>query len=236
MELSHEAVKDLIAPYVLGAVSPEEEREIRAHIVSCDECMQEAESFSTVTSALALASDPAPLPAGFVDRVVAHVNDARPESSAAAAGAAPWYRRWTGWQVVATSALLVVALILGAFVVNDRKDLEQRQKVLAALLQHERGGMDLQGTTGAVAKVVPTSNGSIFVATGLHEAPSHHTYQLWLIKDDGTPVSAGTFVMQGGVAVLESHLPLSRFAKAAVTVEPSGGSQRPTTQPVITSS
>jgi anti-sigma-K factor RskA len=42
--------------------------------------------------------------------------------------------------------------------------------------------------------------------------------------------------MNGGVAVLESQLPLNGFDKAAVTVEPSGGSEKPTTQPVITSS
>jgi anti-sigma-K factor RskA len=237
MELSHEAVKDLIAPYVLGAVAPEEEREIRSHILTCDECTQEAESFAMVTAALPHATAPVPLPAGFVDRVVAHVHDARPLSSpAASALRVPWYRRWTGWQVIATSALLVVALVMGAFLVNERKNLEQRQKVLTALLHHERDGMELQGSAGAVAKVIPTSNGTIFVASGLREAPADHTYQLWLIKSDGTPVSAGTFAMDGGMAVLESHLPLDGFDKAAVTVEPSGGSKKPTTQPVITSS
>ena len=71
MELSHEAAKDLIAPYILGAVSPEEERAIRDHIMSCDECMQEAESLSVVSSALPLLAEPTELPAGFVDRVVA---------------------------------------------------------------------------------------------------------------------------------------------------------------------
>ncbi|MEA2486041.1 MAG: hypothetical protein QOD46_1152 [Actinomycetota bacterium] len=237
MELSHEAVKDLIAPYVLGAVAPEEEREIRSHILTCDECTQEAESFAMVTAALPHATEPVPLPAGFVDRVVAHVHDARPVASPwPSAGRVPWYRRWTGWQVVATSALLVVALVLGAFLVNERKNLEQRQKVLTALLHHERDGMELHGSAGAVAKVIPTSNGTIFVASGLHEAPADRTYQLWLIKSDGTPVSAGTFAMNGGVAVLESQLPLNGFDKAAVTVEPSGGSEKPTTQPVITSS
>jgi anti-sigma-K factor RskA len=236
MELSHEAVKDLIAPYVLGAVSPEEEREIRSHILTCDECTQEAESLAMVTAALPHGAEPVPLPAGFVDRVVAHVHNDRPVASPAPAISIPWYRRWKGWQVVATSVLLVVALIMGGFLVNEHKNLEQRQKVLSALLHHERDGMELQGSAGAVAKVIPTSNGSIFVASGLRQAPADHTYQLWLIKGDGTPVSAGTFAMNGGVAVLESHLSLDTFDKAAVTVEPSGGSTQPTTQPVITSS
>jgi anti-sigma-K factor RskA len=237
MEMSHEAVKDLIAPYVLGAVSPEEERQIRSHILTCDECTQEADSYAVVSAALPHSVDPIPLPVGFVDRVVAQVHDARPgTSSYTSASRPPWYRRLTGWQVVASSGLLVVALILGGFLINAHRNLEQRQRVLTALLHHERDGMDLQGSSGAVAKVIPTSSGSIFVASGLHEAPADHTYQLWLIKGDGTPVSAGTFTMSGGVAVLESHLTLDAFQKAAVTVEPAGGSKKPTTQPVITSS
>jgi anti-sigma-K factor RskA len=128
----------------------------------------------------------------------------------------------------------VIALILGAFLVNENRSLEQRKKVVAALLRHERDGLDLQGSAGAVAKVVPTDSGSMFVASGLHEAPADHTYQLWLIKN-GTPVSAGTFTIKGGLAVLESSLQLDGYEQAAVTVEPAGGSQQPTTQPIITS-
>ena len=232
MELSHEAVHDLIAPYVLGAVPPDEERDIRDHIMSCEDCMREAESFSMVTASLPLAAESAPLPAGFVDRVVASVQEARPAPSTTERS--PWYRRWTGLQVALTSGLLVIALTLGAFLVNENRSLEQRQKVVAALLRHERDGLDLQGSAGAVAKVVPTDSGSMFVASGLQEAPADHTYQLWLIKN-GTPVSAGTFTIKGGLAVLESNLHLDGYEQAAVTVEPAGGSQQPTTQPIITS-
>ncbi|MEA2505403.1 MAG: hypothetical protein QOH48_21 [Actinomycetota bacterium] len=235
MELSHEAVKDLIAPYILGAVSPDEERSIRAHVMSCEECMQEAESFSAVTTALPLAADPVPLPSGFVERVVTQVHDSRPLSGVDKSRArSPWYRRWSGFQVVATSGLLIVALILGAFLMNERRSLDQRQKALAALLQHENDAMELHGVSGAVAKVIPTSSGSIFVASGLNEAPDRHTYQLWLIKN-GTPISAGTFDIKGGVAVLESTRALTGVDQAAVTIEPSGGSAQPTSTPIITS-
>ena len=127
------------------------------------------------------------------------------------------------------------ALILGGFLIKQHTDLQQRQKVVAALLRHEGDGMDLQGPSGTVAKVIPTTNGSLFVASGLHDPPANHTYQLWLLRN-GTPVSAGTFTMKGGLAVLESDLTLEGYDHAAVTVEPAGGSSHPTTQPVITSS
>jgi anti-sigma-K factor RskA len=236
MELSHEAIRDLIAPYVLGAVSPEEEREIRNHILSCDECTREAESYAAVTTALPLTADAMPLPVGFVDRVVAQVHDARPGPSQAPGPAhAPWYRRWSSFGALATAALLIVTLSAGTILVNEHNDLEQKQKVVAALLHHEQDGIALKGPGPAAGKVIPTSTGSIFVAAGMHKPPKEHTYQLWLIKN-GTMISAGTFTAKGDLVVLETNRSLSGVDSAAITIEPAGGSQQPTTQPITTSS
>jgi anti-sigma-K factor RskA len=234
MELSHEAVQDLIAPYVLGAVSPEEEREIRAHILTCDECTQEAESFSMVTAALPHASASAPLPAGFVDRVVALVHDARPAPAPSGAiSRSRWSGLWSRFGAVAAAGLLVLAVLGGAILVRQHNDLEQKQRVLAILLHHQNDGIDLRGPADAVGKVVPTSNGSIFVASGMRKPPSAHTYQLWLIKN-GTPVSAGTFSVKGDLVVFETGRSLAGVDSAAITIEPAGGSQHPTTQPITT--
>lgn len=231
MELSHDSLSDLIAPYVLGAVSPEEEREIRAHILSCEECTREAESFAMVTKGLPLAADNVPLPAGFVDRVVARVHDARPAVGGPAAGRSPWYRRWTSWGALAAVGLLIVSVFAGVALVKEHNDLQQKKKVLAVLLHHENDGINLQGPADAVGKVVPTSNGSMFVAAGMHKPPNAHTYQLWLIKN-GTPVSAGTFSVKDDFAVLESSRSLDGVDGAAITIEPAGGSEHPTTHPI----
>jgi anti-sigma-K factor RskA len=234
MELSHEALSDLIAPYVLGAVSPEEEREIRAHILSCEECTKEAESFAMVTKDLPLTADRAPLPAGFVDRVVARVHDARPAlGRPAALNRSPWYRRWTSFGALAAAGLLIVLVFAGVALVNEHNDLQQKQKVLAVLLHHQNDGINLQGPAEAVGKIVPTSNGSMFVAAGMHKPPNAHTYQLWLIKN-GTPISAGTFSVKDDFAVLESSRSLAGVDGAAITIEPVGGSEHPTTHPITT--
>jgi anti-sigma-K factor RskA len=231
MELSHEAMKDLIAPYVLGAVSPEEERGIRNHILSCEECTKEADSFAAITTALPLTADQVPLPAGFVDRVVARVHEDRPAPSTSPARHAPWYRRWNGLALATTGALLIVSLFAGAILVNEHNDLEQKQKVLAVLLHHQKDGIGLLGPGSAVGKVVPTSNGSLFVASGMRKAPKEHTYQLWLIKN-GNMISAGTFSVKGDLIVLESKRSLTGVDSAAITIEPAGGSAHPTTQPI----
>ena len=233
MELSHEAARDLIAPYVLGAVSPEEEQSIRDHIISCEDCMQEAESYSVVTASLPLAADPVVLPAGFADRLVARIHDARPALSPRTATRSRWYQRLTGGAVVATAALLVVSLFAGAILVNEHNDLEENQKALAILLHHDKDGIALKGPADAVGKVVPTAQGSIFVAAGMRKPPKAHTYQLWLLKN-GTPISAGTFSVQGDLVVLEFNRSLSGVNGAAITIEPDGGSDHPTSRPITT--
>ena len=89
MDMSHDELKSLIAPYVLGAVSPEETEYVRAHIVACDECMAEADSYSTVASSLALSVDEEPLPDGFIDGVMARVREESKGSAAPTAVRSP---------------------------------------------------------------------------------------------------------------------------------------------------
>ena len=83
----------------------------------------------------------------------------------------------------------------------------------------------------------------MFVAEGLDAAPEDHTYQLWLMEgscaDPAAPEceihSAGTFEPESGIALLRTSRPLKGRVRAAVTVEPDGGSEAPTSTPVIIS-
>lgn len=236
---SHEDLKALIAPYVLGAVSKEEERAIRSHIMSCEECMREAEGLSGAAAALALAVDEAPVPAGFADSVLARVEEERPETR----GAPVMLDRWFRWRnAIAGVAVVSVAatIVLASALVALRGEVQRYESAVPPLVHGE--GMRLAGTGGAVARMVPTADGSTLFATGLDEAPDRHTYQLWLMEcvdpediETCDPTSAGTFDVAGGIAVLETSASLEGYDRAAVTVEPEGGSEGPTTLPVIDS-
>jgi anti-sigma-K factor RskA len=239
MELSHDEVRELIVPYVLGALSPEEAPFVRAHILSCDECMAEADSYSDVAAKMALSADPIPLPDDFADKVMATATEGAAEVAAEVpltpARAAGRSRRFRFGLVPALASLAVVLAIavLSVSLVRTRGQLDVYERVVSSVL-HSDEGMELRGA-GAVARVVPTSGGSVFAATGMQEAPDNHTYELWFV-DDGRPVSAGTFSVTNGVAVLESSRSLGGFEAAAVTIEPAGGSPdgRPSTDPIMT--
>ena len=237
--MTHDELRSLVAPYVLGAVSAEEEREVRSHIMSCEECMREAESFSGAATSLALAVEEAPVPAGFADAVVARAESERP-AGAGAPVKVEWWFRWRKLLAGAAAASVVAMIVLASAFLAQRAQVQSYESAIAPLVHGE--GLRLAGAGGAVARMVPTADGATLFATGLGEAPDRHTYQLWLMECDEPnvietcdPTSAGTFDVSGGIAVLEIGSSLEGYDRAAVTVEPEGGSEEPTTLPVIDS-
>lgn len=232
MKGTHEEVKDMIASYVLGAVPEEEVPMIRSHILSCELCMEEAESYSRVTSSLAHAIDPVHLPEGFAERTMAELGEGR-ESLQPSRGRA---RRWSlGWAL--SSAVLVLIIVASAFVLfQTRSELDTNEQIVAALLEEE--GVGLQGD--GVGRIVETESGTKFVAEGLDPAPEGKVYQLWKMSDgcptgsDCTIESAGTFDVEDGLVVTEAEGSLTEFSEAAVTIE-EGEVEAPTTEPVMAS-
>lgn len=86
--------------------------------------------------------------------------------------------------------------------------------------------------SGRLAVVTAGSERSV-VARDLPDLPDGRAYQLWAIDADGEPASAGLFDGDGGLIALTSPPPGKETAAVAVTDEPSEGSSRPTTDPVV---
>lgn len=238
----HEEVRESIPAYVLGAVPAEEMALIRAHILSCDECLAEADRFAETTSSLSLAVEPVPLPSGFADRVVAAATG---ETASDVADAGRVVTRVSRprrglygfrWSLVPTAAFIALIIAVSAVSVSlyqANQTAERERQAIAAIIQGH-GGIDLQGPGGAVATLVPTESGSLFIASGLKEVPDEKTYQLWLTKGD-EPTSAGTFEVSEGLVMFESSKSINGYTGAAVTIEPAGGSPAPTGVQVVRS-
>ncbi|MDQ5816133.1 MAG: anti-sigma factor [Actinomycetota bacterium] len=233
--LTHEEIKALVAPYALGALPEDEIPAVRSHILTCEECTVEAEELSSIASGLTLTVAAEEPPAGFADRVFERLDQEAPSVAEPS--------RWRGRRflpALGVAALLALTAIFGGAWLDARNDLRERDEVVRALLASD--GMELEGT-GATGKMVPTDDGAIFAATGLEAPPDGETYQLWVMKgacgeDEKGPCeieSVGTFDASGGPVVLETARSIDGFDQAAVTVEPDGGSNQPTTEPVIVS-
>lgn len=235
--MDHDELRSLIPAYALGAVPADEIGVIRDHILSCDECMAEADRYSAVTSSIALAVEPVALSEGFEDRVLTVVQGQGSGPVPLTRGA-PWWRRWS---TAAVAASLSAALVLGLLFVDARMDAQRRLDVVAAVLQDD--GLELRGD-GVTGKVAELPDGSgVFVVSGLDEAPTGTTYVLWSMKGEGCPADpadcviepAGTFEVADGVGILELDGSISDWSESAVTAEEDEEAKAPTTDPVASS-
>ena len=92
-------------------------------------------------------------------------------------------------------------------------------------------GSDLAEDAGGFAVFPPGETGYI-VLTGLPAVAADQTWQAWTIAD--APASVGLVTIGAdGLAVLEGVAPIPGTTGVALTVEPAGGSQAPTMNPVV---
>lgn len=141
------------------------------------------------------------------------------------------------------AAAAVAAIGLGGWALQSRETANDLSAQNEQIVQQNEQFTDLLSasdvrtvssrfTTGGAGSVVMSeSEGkAILVAKDLPELPDDKVYEAWTIERD--PVPAGTF--EGSHSVIE--LPDSTFAAqtVAVTVEPQGGSQSPTSAAIFT--
>lgn len=234
MDRPHEEYMDLVAAYVLGAIPPDELGEVAHHIASCGSCLEETKAHSAVIDEFSLTVAPVPLPPGFADEVLALAQRREPSGAQtpepSGAQVLPFRRRVLSGALAAVAAVIIG--VLGAGFLDARSDLQKSRQVISALTADR--GLDLSGAGGAEGQMVPSGDGALFVAAGLPEAPAGRTYQLWALQG-AKPRSLGTFGVEEGQAVVRIEDPVEGADGMAVTVEPEGGSDQPSTDPVMRS-
>jgi hypothetical protein len=242
-------VHTLSGAYALDALTAGEADEFSAHLDVCEACRTEVREFRQAAARMGAAEALVPSP-GLRDRVLSAA-DRTPqlpppparETSPADAGTgrvtplrgshrATGPRRWLTW--VATAAAAVV--LVGSGVVGVR-----------AVLGPDSAGLSTAATAVFTAEdvrtaTVKTANGGklrVGVSPKLDEMAvdtrnlpaldGGHVYQIWAVHD-GTMKSAAVLTdLEAGAAM---GLP-APATQVAVTVEPSGGSQQPTTAPIV---
>lgn len=147
-------------------------------------------------------------------------------------------RTWTrGVFALAASIVLLVALGFGAALVGEL--LTPKPAAVVALEQIE-SAPDSQSAVGETADgAIIEAHWSESVAKAVvvtHDLPeleADQVYQAWFVRGE-TPVSAGTFEPGDGgsaTALLSGAMDVGDVI--ALTVEPAGGSEAPTTTPIV---
>jgi anti-sigma-K factor RskA len=225
-----EHVDELIAGHALRALSSEDEERVVVHLAECERCRRRLRETEAVAASLAYGVPQVAPPPELRSRVLAIAEPvvAAPAAAASAAGARARGRArrqwWPRLSAVAVPAMALALVAMLAWNVSLRNDLSSGRDDLA-----NGAAVALPG----VGNVVAQTDGNATLFARLRPAPAGRTYEAWVIHGS-VPLPAGLF--KGGGTV---ELHLTRAAKPgdriAVTIEPAGGSRKPTTTPIATS-
>lgn len=222
--MNHDEVRELLGAYCVDAVDETERRAVEHHLDGCGDCR--AEAGLLLEAAAALASQPATPPPQVWEGVRAAVREegGRPVT--------PLRRRpRLGVRLAAlgTAAAVAALVVLTVRAMSDQRDLEDR----IATLERDPGvdHVVLRSADDTVtADVVLLGDGTGYlVRHDLDPLPAGRVYQLWALTGEAA-ASAGVLGPDPGTARFRARPPVDGFA---VSVEPAGGSSRPTTDPLV---
>lgn len=248
-------VHSLAGPYALDALPDGERARFEEHLQECADCRAEVVEFAAVAGRLGT-SVAEPPPAELKERVLAEVRTTRQvpptvEQSRAGesdAGADEGsgsdnvrvVRRWRRGMFLAVAAA-VLAIVAGgttAVVEHQRaQDAERRTVAMTSVLAAPDARLvrgDVRGGGRATTTWSARRDAAVVVLDELPPNAEGRTYQLWLMRPDGTAAPSRTVdVPEPGRREVLLKGGLRGTTALALTVEPSGGSKAPTTDPIL---
>lgn len=234
-----EELRDLLPGYVLDALEPAEVAAVEAHLRDCREHDDEVVELRATGFALALL-DEAREPT-LRARVMAATASATAPAAAAPAAAPPppvWStadgllpsrrapRRPQWWALGAAAALALAVFGAGLFAGTRSATAPEPAQRLSYAVRGDSGASVHLVTVEGSARVTVTM-------AGAPRLPADRSYQLWAIRD-GQWISVGACNTDAsGWWKGDFPFALRRDEEIALTIEPAGGSARPSTAPLL---
>jgi hypothetical protein len=244
---------ELLDAYALGALDKSESEELMRHVAGCLSCWEELSKSQRTAGLLALSVPIQEAPARLRDRLMA-----KAEREGGTAPHVPsWLRLRPGWRTTARAVGLagVVALAFSAFLQvqmsglrGDKNDLAQQLTATGAELEQQRQGLAV--LSAADVKKVPMEASTLrsqaesvynwsrandtgfIVCHNFPLVPAGSVYQVWFTAEGGSAEPVATFIPQDGGCQIP--MDMSRLdwrpAGIGISVEPEGGSVRPSSR------
>ena len=214
---------DLTAGYALDALDPDERARYEEHLASCESCREELQEFWQVAGALGRAAGGPTPPASLRDRILEQARDERPNvvPLRRAVRSCRRSRIGRGGGGGRRRARYLVA--------RSRATSTTRTACSPCSSDPNARVPERNGEANLV--VTPTGQAALVVRM-LAPAPAGKDYEIWVFEN-GVPERAGLFE-QPGVAMLTRKVEPGQTV--AVTLEPDGGVDAPTSDPLFTAS
>jgi anti-sigma-K factor RskA len=229
-------VEPLLGAYALEALDFEERAAVEAHLARCASCRRALDKYQAVATMLMLAPEPAAPPARLRARLLERIDASRRPRR-------PSIPR-PGWPRLALAAGLAALVLINLVLVGEIRSLRDDQARIVADLQVDQTALALASypttqvvlldgdAVGGTFLFEPDRRFAVLHMWGLDPLEARQSYQAWLMREDGTRVSAGLFAADPNSiftsAVLTSPAPVGEFRSLGVTIEPAGGSAEPT--------
>jgi anti-sigma-K factor RskA len=252
-EMNNERFEDLKDAYVLNALPEEERRSFEEFLAAHPERQAEIDELGAVAGLLAFSpeeQEPTPELRERIMEAVEAEAEPRRERQGSVFGGLVDFVDYIGARGVAfgAAALLLIGLLswnlllqdqvedLQGQVQNSQSQVDDLQAQVREAQAQQTQTIQLSGTwanQGADAEVASISEDTIvLVADDLPSVPEGQTCQIWVIKGD-VPEPSGLFQPGGTETAAPITTPIKKGDTIAVTVEPAGGSEQPTTDPVL---
>ncbi|GGW90703.1 anti-sigma factor [Streptomyces chryseus] len=234
----------LTGAYALHALSAEERAEFERHLEDCAPCAQEVRELTATAARLGLAVNVTPS-AALKEQVMRRITTERqdPPKVQQPSPASGARRRGRALPRFVLAACVAAATAFGGVAVwqqqeaSDAREEARRSERQSEELASVLAAPDAKVTTGKLADgasgtvvVSRERNKAAFLASGMPEPPSGKVYQLWF-DDDGTMRPAGLMdgsALTGPALAVLMEGPVDTADGMGITVEPAGGSERPT--------
>jgi anti-sigma-K factor RskA len=252
----NEHFEELCAAYVLNASDSDEKKEFEAMMQNADQEQKEIYlKFRSAANNLAQATEPVKPSESVENRLLEQIDEGSSQSAKTFLTGEKATERSSSRFRMAVAASIVLLLVSLAFIiysitlhsqVHDQQAkitklqnvVQKKQKMLAILGARTVDLVILKGqkvNPAGYGKLIwdPKKQQALLQVSNLPAVPNNKDYQLWLIKD-GKPIPAGIFDINE--ASKNSFFAIQQLAKVnkqnanafAITLEPKGGSSKPT--------
>lgn len=220
----------LSGAYAIDALSPDEADDFNRHLQGCTACRDEVRELQEAAARMGASEAVAPPPA-LRARVLAAA-DQLPQlppnvTPIERARSRRWVPRLTAAAAAAILAVAGVGVTVNQLNQPDRPD-ERTQSVAGVFNAPDAHTENVPTANGGRLRVaVSATYGQMAVATAGLPKVGDRVYQLWAIRNE-RPTSLGLLDRNGKVMPIPTP-----GTTMAITIEPAGGSTKPTSPPII---
>jgi anti-sigma-K factor RskA len=226
---------DSLPAFALGALDADEASQVIEHVSACPTCRDDAEVWGAVVALLPY-STPLHDPPAHVKRQLLGMIVAAAATSRRAAHS----RRLARWLGATAALSLAVTLALTLVMLDTRGQLDEDQRIMQFLAAPETVGKPLAATSlapGARGKMYMRLGGTqaMLLVAGLPQPEAGKTYQCWFASPPHQTWAVTLNLDRDGAArlFLDVREPLDKSTQVMVTLEPSGGSSKPSNAVVL---